>query len=270
MDPKKKAERISGEKVYLSYVANFQSALRIVNKFIVANKKRSDAVLPHLAGNKGFKDGKLTDAEKEELAKTQYIMCGIIQCVAVFAFGPLQAVTVAIKQEIKVVIESLTKKTPKLIAAARISAKALTVGLTTIKNTLADLSTNIVAKLGSSAFGDAVKWISKKLGGGDVIQWIVKFFSTTVPAYITKFLKLLAKLNPTSVAAGTGGQEFNQVMAEEIGKIAVNKGAATKITNTISSWSASFTEFAQNHQPSQAYQSYQAANPGRRIAGGLD
>lgn len=69
MDPKKKAERISGEKVYLSYVANFQSALRIVNKFIVANKKRSDAVLPHLAGNKGFKDGKLTDAEKEELAK---------------------------------------------------------------------------------------------------------------------------------------------------------------------------------------------------------
>ena len=69
MDPEKKAERISGEKVYLSYIANFQSALRIVNKFIVANKKRSDAVLPHLAGNKGFKDGKLTDAEKEELAK---------------------------------------------------------------------------------------------------------------------------------------------------------------------------------------------------------
>ena len=69
MDPKKKAEGISGEKVYLSYVTNFQSALRIVNKFIVANKKRSDAVLPHLAGNKGFKDGKLTDAEKEELAK---------------------------------------------------------------------------------------------------------------------------------------------------------------------------------------------------------
>jgi hypothetical protein len=69
MDPEKKAERISGEKVYLSYIANFQSALRIVNKFIVANKKRSDAVLPHLAGNKGFKDGKLTDAEKAELAK---------------------------------------------------------------------------------------------------------------------------------------------------------------------------------------------------------
>jgi hypothetical protein len=69
MDPEKKSERISGEKVYLAYVANFQSALRIVNKSILANQQRAAAVMPHLAGNKGFKDGKLTDDEKAELAK---------------------------------------------------------------------------------------------------------------------------------------------------------------------------------------------------------
>jgi hypothetical protein len=58
MDPEKKAERISGEKVYLAYVANFQSALRIVNKFIVANQKRAASA-----------PAKLSDAEKAELAK---------------------------------------------------------------------------------------------------------------------------------------------------------------------------------------------------------
>lgn len=66
---KDESENSSYEKVYLSYVANFQSALRIVNKSILANQQRAAAVMPHLAGNKGFKDGKLTDAEKAELAK---------------------------------------------------------------------------------------------------------------------------------------------------------------------------------------------------------
>jgi hypothetical protein len=69
LDPNKKSENISGEKVYLSYIANFQSALRIVNKSILSNQQRATAVVPHLANNKGFKDGKLTDDEKAELAK---------------------------------------------------------------------------------------------------------------------------------------------------------------------------------------------------------
>jgi hypothetical protein len=72
---KDESENSSYEKVYLSYVANFQSALRIVNKSILANQQRAAAVMPHLAGNKGFGredkkfGGALSDAEKEELAK---------------------------------------------------------------------------------------------------------------------------------------------------------------------------------------------------------
>jgi len=206
---------------------------------------------------------------KEDLYKTQCIVNGIIQCVATFAYGPLQAIPIIMKTQIKIVFDlfrDTAKATIQKVASARIAARAVTLGITSIKNEAKAFADTILAKLNSPALKTVKSWLSNKLGGLSVIKFITDFFTITIPTQLNKLLVMLAKLNPASVGAHQSEGELNELILKEVLKVGAKEGVLDKISAKISKLIDDFK--TPTYTPNRIEQ-YQIDNPGRRTAGGL-
>jgi hypothetical protein len=179
----------------------------------------SGAVIDFINMMSYFIQAKLSTVDAETL---KYTLSGLIQ--AFMIFDPLN-ILATVKAGLNSIFAWFARKTPALQFAAVTAARKVEVGLTQMKNGLSGVVAKILAKLADSKFGQAVAQISAKLGVKDVIAWAKTFFGQTVPQYITKFLNMLKALNP-AVLGNTIG-EGNELLLKTVGKIAVNKTAAT-------------------------------------------
>lgn len=165
-----------------------------------------------------FKDPKtqLNDIIKLSLS-------GLIQFVAVF--DPLNIVT-TLKVGLNQIFAALRAgASPATIAAARLASRAVSEGIIALKNSALRVIGNVITTLSQSKFGQVIAWLSKKLGITDVLGWLRRFITQTLPGYIKTFLELLARLNPAGAGAQGASGEVRELIAKTAGKsIAVELG----------------------------------------------
>jgi hypothetical protein len=188
----------------------------------------------------------------ESTEKIKLILSGIIQAFAIF--DPFNGISTALKTGLNKVISAITTKSPATIAAARVAAKQVSDGLTALLTGLTGFASKMVTGLSNSKFGSAIAWLSKKLGISNVLNWLKTFITQTAPNFIRQFLtKIRDTFNPTQAGANTASGEFNQLLARNLAKTAVNYNAAKAIHNQVSSfattWNNSLKQSSQFQDP---------------------
>jgi hypothetical protein len=176
-------------------------------------------------------------------------LSGLIQFVAIF--DPLNIVT-TLKTGLNQIFTALRGgASPTTIAAARLAARSVGDGIIALKNSALRVIGNVITTLSQSRFGQVISWLSGRLGITDVLGWLRRFITQTLPGYIKTFLELLARLNPS----GAGSQPLSGELAELITKAggkglvtvfatdaAVNQSAQV-IHNTVKQTAATFNSF---------------------------
>ena len=179
------------------------------------------------------------------LEKTKYILSGIIQAFAIF--DPINALSTILKTGLNKVIAAIATKSPATIAAARIAARQVADGLTTLLGALTGFATKMITGLSGSKFGSAVAWLSTKLGMTNVLAWLKTFITQTAPTYIKQFLtRIRDTFNPAQAGANTAATEFNQILSRNIAKTVVNYGAADAIHQKVSAFAQTWNSSIQN------------------------
>ena len=186
------------------------------------------------------------------LEKTKYVLSGVIQAFAIF--DPINAISTILKLGLNKVIAAIATKSPAAIAAARIAARQVADGLTTLLGVLNGFAGRMITALSGSNFGSAVAWLSKKLGIADVLAWLKTFITQTAPTYIKQFLtRIRDTFNPTQAGANTAATEFNQILSRNIAKTVVNYKAADAIHQRVSAfaqnWNSSLSAIKQYPDP---------------------
>jgi hypothetical protein len=155
---------------------------------------------------------------KERSEKIKLILSGLIQAFAIF--DPFNAIA-ALKIKLGTFFTWLKTKNPQTVAAARLAAESIKVGLELINTYIVRLAGRIITALADSKFGSAVKWLSTKLGIPNVLAWLKTFLTQTVPTYIKEVLTHIKNITNPS-ATGTGVGEWNEFLIKASGKVAVS------------------------------------------------
>ena len=181
------------------------------------------------------------------LEKTKYVLSGIIQAFAIF--DPINAISTILKTGLNKVIAAIATKSPATIAAARIAARQVADGLTTLLGALTGFASRMITALSGSKFGSAIAWLSKKLGISNVLAWLKTFITQTAPTYIKQFLtRIRDTFNPAQAGANTAATEFNQILTRNIAKTVVNYEAAGAIHQRVSTfaqnWNSAIAQYS--------------------------
>lgn len=164
-----------------------------------------------------------TSKERSETIKL--MLSGLIQAFAIF--DPFNAIA-TLKIKLGTFFTWLKTKNPQTVAAARLAAESIKVGLELINTYIVRLAGRIVTALADSKFGSAVKWLSTKLGIPNVVAWLKTFLTQTVPTYIKEVLTHIKNItNPTTTGTGVG--EWNEFLIKASGKVAVSHEAQSFI-----------------------------------------
>ncbi len=158
---------------------------------------------------------------KDNTEQIKLVLSGIIQAFAIF--DPFNGITTTLKTGLSRVLSAITTRNPAAIAAARVAARQITDGLAILLNGLGGFATRMITALGNSKFGSAIAWLSKKLGITNVLAWLKTFITQTAPNFIRQFLtRIRDTFNPAQAGANTASSEFNQLLARNLAKTAVN------------------------------------------------
>lgn len=163
--------------------------------------------------------------------KAKLAISAVIQAFAIF--DPLNIIS-ATKIGLNSIFKAFTKKTPQSIQAARLASASVEASLTTMNNGLVRLAGTIATRLADSKFGSAIAWVSKKLGIPNVLAWLKKFLTQTVPNLITNFLtKLRNTFNPAQTGA-RNTDELGELLLKTTGKFITGQAIQNNITTTYS------------------------------------
>ena len=185
---------------------------------------------------------------KDDLEKTKLVLSGLIQAFAIFE--PLNAVTTLLKNSLSRVFSAFAAKTPAAIATARIAAREVETGLTTMLNRLTGIATRILTALSDSKFGQAIAWLSNRLGITNVLVWIKNFITQTAVPFIKNFLtRIRDTFNPNQAGASTPSGEFNSVLARNIAKLAVDQKIASAIHDKVLTFATDWRKGLSYAQP---------------------
>jgi hypothetical protein len=195
--------------------------------------------------------------QSDESRKTMLMMSGIIQIVAIFAVGPLQAITVNLKLEVEALFTAM--KNSNMLAAAT-KAPLVAAGVKKIIESLSSIISVVRGKLGpGSSLAKVAKWISEKTGIADAAKWFNDFLLNSVQPVLKKFLEKITVLNPTKVGtiSGTtlgaaGTQEAQEFVAKNIAKAAAKGYVNNQASNSLLSQIRADNKFW--------YDSYQDSN----------
>ncbi len=143
-------------------------------------------------------------------------LSGLIQFIAVF--DPLNIVS-TLKQGLNTIFAGARAAAPQAtVAAARYAAEGVRRGILSLQNSALRIIGNVITTLSQSKFGQVISWLSGRLGITDVLGWLRRFVTQTLPGYIKTFLELLARLNPNAAgASGTSG-EIRELIIKTAGK----------------------------------------------------
>lgn len=173
------------------------------------------------------------------------ILSGTIQAFAIFdPFNLISNVKLGLNKIFNV-ISTKTLYTLSSISQHILSVKNV---FTTILSKLTTLTTKVFNALSDSKFTDAIAWLSEKLNIPNVLNWLKKIFTVTIPSYIRKFLELLAKLNPTSIGANSA--ESSEFLTKQFGKITIDIQSAKQFNqlayNFASTWNSGIAKYKNN------------------------
>jgi hypothetical protein len=167
-----------------------------------------------------------TEAEKVSLN-----MQGLITLASVAAISGAQALAVALKAQIKIVMTAFTEglSNPTAFKLAKAAAPEVSSKLKTLLGMVSNLAKWVGQKIREFKNSELGTWVVSKFGSIDIaITKISNLITQSIPASINKFLQFLAKLNPLKLGAhGATGETSELVL-----KAAAKNYAAAKATNT--------------------------------------
>ena len=155
----------------------------------------------------------------DEYDKWQLSLYGLVQVWAIM--DPFGLITI-LKGRMNQVFKAILSKKPEAVISATSHATAVRKGFETLLEGLTGFIKKVLEWISQSKFGNVVAWLSKKLGITDVLQWLTKFLTQTMPEVIKKFLTILRDtFNPKMI--GASGDEFSELVSKQIGKYAVSE-----------------------------------------------
>ena len=160
-------------------------------------------------------------------------LSGLIQFIAVF--DPLNIVS-TLKQGLNTIFAGARAAAPQAtVAAARYAAEGVRRGILSLQNSALRVIGNVITTLSQSKFGQVISWLSGRLGITDVLGWLRRFVTQTLPGYIKTFLELLARLNPNAAGASGASGEIRELIIKTAGKTALTDYGVSSSGNTIHS-----------------------------------
>jgi len=167
-----------------------------------------------------------TEAEKVSLN-----MQGLITLASVVAISGAQALAVALKAEIKIVMAAFTEglSNPTAFKLAKAAAPEVSAKLKTLLGMVSDIAKWVGQKIREFKNSELGAWVISKFGSIEIaLTKISTLITQGIPASINKFLQFLAKLNPLKLGAhGSTGETGELVL-----KAAAKNYATAKATNT--------------------------------------
>lgn len=198
---------------------------------------------------------------EEDVEETIAIVAGLVTLGSVALMGPLEALSVEAKVLLAKVREGVVKSaTPAAISIARSAAKKLVPLLDNVMKTSISIGDKIVSLVQKAADSRIGKWASSKFGSMDkFISWIKDFFKVKVPKNLAYVIALLAKLNPSTAAAGSVDDISIKKFGKETAKSkasdeAVNKIAGSGKKEVIASGIPASEKYKQFQSPEQEFQ----------------
>jgi len=158
-------------------------------------------------------------------------LSGLIQFIAVF--DPLNIVS-TLKQGLNTIFAGARAAAPQAtVAAARYAAEGVRRGILSLQNSALRVIGNVITTLSQSKFGQVISWLSGRLGITDVLGWLRRFVTQTLPGYIKTFLELLARLNPNATGASGASGEIKELIIKTAGKTALTDYGVSSGGDTI-------------------------------------
>jgi hypothetical protein len=176
---------------------------------------------------------------KTEAEKVSLNMQGLITLASVAAISGAQALAVALKAQIKIVMTAFTEglSNPSALKLAKAAAPEVSAKIKTLLGMVESIGKWVGQKIREFKNSELGEWVVSKFGSIDIaITKIGNLITQGIPASINKFLQFLAKLNPLKLGAhGATGETSELVLKTAAKHFATAKAANTTIaaiTNT--------------------------------------
>jgi len=167
-----------------------------------------------------------TEAEKVSLN-----MQGLITLASVAAISGAQALAIALKAQIKIVMTAFTEglSNPTAFRLAKSVAPDVSAKIKALLGMVESIGKWVGQKIKSFKNSELGEWVISKFGSIDIaITKIGEIITKSIPASINKFLQFLAKLNPLQLGAHGKAGETGELLL----KTAAKHYVAAKATNT--------------------------------------
>jgi hypothetical protein len=167
-----------------------------------------------------------TDAEQVSLN-----MQGLITLASVAAISGAQAIAVALKAQIKIVMAAFTEglSNPSALKLAKAAAPEVSAKIKTLLGMVENIGKWVGQKIREFKNSQLGEWLIGKFGSIDIaITKLGDLITKSIPASINKFLQFLAKLNPLKLGAHGSTGETGELLL----KTAAKHYATAKTTNT--------------------------------------
>lgn len=156
----------------------------------------------------------------DKIEKMSLQLQGLVTIGSVVAIGSLQAIAVAFKTEIKTIANAFkagaNAATFNLAKKAATSATAHAKQILTLVKDMANWVGRKIVELKNTELGT---WLLSKFGNlNSAVAEVTNYITVTIPNTITTFLQLIAKLNPTNIAANAGTGETSELAFKQLAK----------------------------------------------------
>lgn len=193
---------------------------------------------------------------KTEAERVSLNMQGLITLASVAAISGAQALAVALKSQIKVVMKAFTEGATNKAAInlAKSAAPDVIAKTNSLLGMVASIAKWVGEKIKAFKNSELGTWVISKFGSIDVaLSKISTLITQSIPASIKKFLQFLAKLNPLKVGAhGAAGETGELILKSAAKNYATAKAANTTVAAIVNTKDKTAKEVAAIKTPATA------------------
>ena len=187
---------------------------------------------------------------KDPNEKIKCWLAAIVQLVSIFAIGPLQAGTMAVKSALSTVFGFFSRRVLTIgqVIATRRAAASAHAFFKAILNGFTELVELILKGISDATFKPCIEFLEVKLGGKTAYEFIKRILTEEIPGQIKYTLEVLARFNPEGVGAGQVEDEINQFLIKSAGKVLIEGNIVDKIIDKVSGYAVSFSEWVSSKE----------------------